>query len=194
MEQIQKILNRAERAGVNNTREYESLEWFYKKVRATKPKTTPKDFLKEKERDRKVFMAGKMYHFSYFPKYHEKLEYYDLFPLCIPFKLARGGFYGLNLHYIYPKHRLLLFDGMRELEQEKDDGLRFKFTYNLLSSVSKYKWFKPCVKRYLFSHMKSPFMEITQDEWNVAIFLPTEAFVKANNFKVWTDSTKKIEF
>lgn len=65
MEQIQKILKKAQEEGVNNTREFESLEWYYKKVRSTKIKTNPKDFIEEKGRFSVKFIPGRMYHFSY---------------------------------------------------------------------------------------------------------------------------------
>ena len=38
--------------------------------------------------------------FVYAPKFAKKLPYYDTFPLIMYLKPAKGGFYGLNFHYL----------------------------------------------------------------------------------------------
>ena len=38
--------------------------------------------------------------FIYAPKFAKKLPYYDTFPLIMYLKPAKGGFYGLNFHYL----------------------------------------------------------------------------------------------
>jgi hypothetical protein len=51
---------------------------------------------------------------------------------------------------------------------------------------------KPCIKRYLFSHVQSRFLEITADEWDIAVMLPVESFAKAKKNKVWSESEDKF--
>ena len=53
---------------------------------------------------------GNMYMFFYDPKYKETLPYYDGFPLIIMLGPAKGGFMGLNLHYLPPAVRARLLD------------------------------------------------------------------------------------
>ena len=53
---------------------------------------------------------GKMYLFMYNPKMAAKLSYYDEFPLVLPFNVIKGGFLGLNLHYLPPLLRMKLLD------------------------------------------------------------------------------------
>jgi hypothetical protein len=36
---------------------------------------------------------------------------------------------------------------------------------------------RPCIKRYLFAHVRSPFIEVTADEWDKAAQLTVENFV-----------------
>ena len=63
--------------------------------------------------------------------------------------------------------------------------------YDLLNSSAKYKYFEPCVKRYLKSHVKSRFLMIPSNEWDIALFLPMERFT-INKNKVYQDSMNKI--
>ena len=41
-----------------------------------------------------------MYLFQYDAKWKEKLPYWDMFPLILPFDLAKGGFFGVYLDYL----------------------------------------------------------------------------------------------
>jgi hypothetical protein len=50
----------------------------------------------------------------------------------------------------------------------------------------------PCIKKYLYKQVKSRFLEITADEWDIAALLPTEYFSGASKNKVFSDSRKKF--
>jgi hypothetical protein len=73
-----------------------------------------------------------------------------------------------------------------------DEKTRLKINYNILNRASKFRFFRPCVKRYLLSNVRSRFIKINSDTWDLALFLPTERFVKANKTKVFRDSRKAI--
>ena len=137
-------------------------------------------------------LGGRMYHFRYDPKWKEKLPYWDTFPLVIPIDSYGDGFDGLNLHYLPVKLRAKLFDALSSVLT--DDGLnekaRFKLTYNLLSGAKKFKLFRPTYKRYLYSKVKSRFLLIPPEEWQIALFLPTQKFVKSQANQIWKDSKK----
>lgn len=137
---------------------------------------------------------GNMYMYFYDPKHREKLPYYDMFPLTIMVDKAPGGFYGLNLHYLKPTTRAAFLDKLGDtLTNTKfDDTTRFRMRYDLLSSVRKYREFQPCFKHYLTSQIDSKIVMVQPPEWEIAIFLPTEQFAKANKRDVWKDSTKQI--
>jgi len=139
-------------------------------------------------------MIGGMYLFMYDPKTKDKLEFYDTFPLVIPFKDYPDGFLGINMHYLDPRNRALLMDGLYETinDENFDNKIRLKITYELLSGVSKYRYFRPCIKPYLTHHVKSRFIEIEAEEWDNVLFLPTERFEKANRRKVWDNSKKEV--
>jgi hypothetical protein len=44
----------------------------------------------------------------------------------------------------------------------------------------------------LRNHIRSKFLEIQVNEWDIALFLPTESFKKADAKHVWEESRKKI--
>jgi len=136
---------------------------------------------------------GHMYFYYYDPKTKDTLPYYDKFPLVIPIEQYPDGFLGLNLHYIHPKQRLLLLDALSEYATNSryDITTRLRLSYDLLSRASKHPQINACIKRYLYSHVKSQFMEITADEWDIAVLLPAENFVGATKHKVFSDSRKR---
>ena len=137
-------------------------------------------------------IIGQMYMYYYDPKHKETLEYYDRFPLVFPFRKVQGGFYGLNLHYLPPQLRARLMDGLYDYANNTryDESTKIKMNYSLLQSVSKLKFFEPCVKMYLDEHVRSRFMYIYPSEWDVALFLPTERFAKKSKTQVWAESKK----
>ena len=139
-------------------------------------------------------MIGHMYLFMYEPKTKDKLEFYDTFPLVFPIEDYSDGFLGLNLHYLDPRNRALLMDGLYETVSDDFywETTKLRLSYELLSGVSKYRYFRPCIKRYLSSHVKSRFIKIESSEWDNVLFLPTERFEKANRRKVWDNSKKEV--
>ena len=143
-------------------------------------------------RARQVY--GSMYNFSYNPKTKETLPYYDRFPLCIPVQRAKGGFYGLNLHYLHPMLRAQFLDALYDVTNNKkyDRSTKMKLTYDILKQSSKMRFFKPCLKHYLSSNITTPLLLIEPADWEIAIFLPTESFRKVGKDTVWKESRSKI--
>ncbi len=140
------------------------------------------------------FSIGRMYMFSYDAKHKDTLPYWDRFPLVFPIELYNDGFLGINLHYISPLVRAKLMNALYETANNKkyDDTTRLKINYEILRSASQFKYFKPCVKRYLSGHVKSRFMYISPAEWDVTIMLPTEQFVGASKQKVYKESSRQF--
>jgi hypothetical protein len=139
-------------------------------------------------------VMGSMYNFQYDPKTKKQLPYYDRFPLCIPVQKAKGGFYGLNLHYLHPLVRAQFLDSLYDITNNKkyDRTTRMKVTYSMLKATAKLKFFKPCLKHYLSSNIQSPFLLIEPADWEIAIFLPTESFKKVGKETVWAESRNKF--
>lgn len=155
---------------------------------------TRQSIIRDKENKRTKTVLGKMYFYYYDPKTKDTLPYYDRFPLVIPIEKYADGFLGLNLHYLPPNLRLILLDKLYDLltNDRFDEKTRFRMTYSLLSGVGKYKEFKPCLKRYLFNHLRSQFIEVPADQWEIAVFLPVEQFVGAKKTKIYKESREII--
>lgn len=192
---FQKLLQQAADEGILLDNSNESLQWLRKKYDSIKPSDVmPKNFLSEMDRRRRVPLLGRMYMFLYDPKYKDQLPFYDRFPLVFPFRRVAGGFYGLNLHYLAPRYRAILMDQLYNLlnNTKFDETTRLRFTYDLLNSSSKYRWFKPCVKHYLNEHMMSTLIYIEPTEWNLALFVPSEQFRGTNKRNAWQDSKSRF--
>jgi hypothetical protein len=139
-------------------------------------------------------LSGRMFMFFYDPKGREELPYYDRFPLIIMVGKAKGGFYGLNLHYLPNKWRAIFFDKLLAYTNNNsyDETTKFRLTYNMLSSTASLKYFAPCFKHYLFSQLRSVPVEVPSTDWDIAISLPTWKFVGSDKTGVWKESLKQV--
>lgn len=193
------ILRKGSQAGVAPGKDQESREWYRNKARSLKKKHNENDIMrnggKERYRNTTQIAIGKMYMFYYDPKHKDTLPYYDMFPLIFPISMGKGYFLGINFHYLPYKYRAVLMDALYEITNNKkyDETTKVKLSYSILVSASKYKYFKPCIKKYLFNHIRSKFVLVNANEWDVALFLPTARWEKASQQKVWADSKKIIE-
>ena len=168
-------------------------DWFRSIVNRTKGQfsdETPKTILSRSESLVSKSVLGKMYFYSYDPKWKNELPWYDTFPLVFPIEKYPDGFLGLNFHYLAPKHRAILMDQLKMFANNKsyDETTKLKLTYNMLKGFTKIKRAKPTVHRYLSSKVKSKYVLVNADEWEVALFLPVERFKKANKKQVWAHS------
>ena len=120
---------------------------------------------------------GKMYLFQYEAKFKEILPYWDKWPLIFPFDHARGGFYGINLHYLPVGARIDLMTALMKAQGESNRPL--DKDYNLTLSYNIIKGFKPakkCIKRYLRTHLQTSLYGITGEDWSYAAALPLQKF------------------
>ena len=171
-------------------------EWFKTAVQAAHKLAAPGSY------GRKQYMSddgnmgvpsvpdiGAFYLYQYNPKWKEILPWYDIWPLVFPFDYAKGGFYGINVHYLPPKAREAL---MLSLLTARGEGsminkrFKMKLSYNI---IRKFAATKPCVKRYLYSQVQGKgFYTIPADDWSYAAALPMQKFVKAQEGTVWKHS------
>lgn len=138
---------------------------------------------------------GKMYLFQYDPKLKEVLPYYDIYPLIFPIQYYSDGFLGINLHYLPITLRMKLMRELYTIANNKkfDKTTKLQISYSLLNGAARFSYFRPCVKRYLFSHIRSPFLYISPDEWDIVLSLPIQKFKKATAEKVWEDSRRAVQ-
>lgn len=189
------IVTKGMRSGQVPARTKEAREWYRQTTKDNVKRVAEKKLMSsDKRRDVSIPKPGSMYLFSYDAKHKKTLPYWDRLPLIFPFKMVKGGFYGINLHYLPPRLRARLMDGLYEHanNQRFDESTKLNMSYQLLNSVSRLRYFKPCVKHYLNSQVRSNFMYIYPSEWDIAIFLPLARFQKRGANRVYADSEKSI--
>lgn len=188
------ILSDAEGRRATSKLSSRSLSWFRRKVKSvTKGENvSTKSLMSRRDNLSARILIGRMYHFRYDPKLKNQLPYYDIFPLVIPIETYNDGFLGLNLHYLPPRLRARLMDKLFATLNDRnlDERSRLRVSYQLLAGAAKYRYFKPTVKRYLTTHVRSRYLLIPAEEWQVALFLPTQRFQKSSDSAVWKDSRK----
>jgi len=138
---------------------------------------------------------GKMYMFFYDPKHKDTLPFYDTFPLVFPIGFKADGFLGINLHYLPPMLRAKLMDALYQTANNKkyDDSTKLRISYEILQSSSKFKYFAPCLKHYLWDHVQgNKYLYIQPKNWDTALMLPLQRFRKANAATVHKDSLSKV--
>ena len=171
-----------------------STAWFQQQaLLLSKKGITPNKMLKnDPGAGKATIIPGNMYMFMYDAKNKETLPYWDKFPLVFPFRAVKGGFYGLNLHYLPYRLRAILMDRLLQFSNNSkfDESTKLRYSWDLISSASKFSLAKPCVKHYLMTQVKSPFVKIHSADWTTALMLPVERFVGASTSAVWNDSKK----
>lgn len=191
------LLLKGIRSGRVPARTRAARDWYRDQAkRIPKSQTQESRLIREMgvERYENRFRIGNMYMFIYNPKHKDTLPYYDRFPLIFPINRAKGGFLGINFHYLPLQLRAKLMDALYDVASNDrfDETTKLRTSYGILSSAAKYKEFKPTVKHYLTNHIVSRLTYINPVEWDVALFLPTERFEGATKTEVWADSRKII--
>ena len=195
------ILKKGMQAGVTPSIKRDSRNWFRNQAKTIT--ANPSRMLRSaNERLTTKPLIGRMYLFQYDPKGKKTLPYYDRFPLIFPIASTRtsgfaatgGSFLGINLHYLPLPLRARLMDALYKTmtTKEIDETTKLKISYQILQQASRYRFFKPCIKRYLISHVQSRFFYIEPTEWEMALFLPLDRFVGANKSRIYADSRNRI--
>jgi hypothetical protein len=185
---------------IKNNPEYSeknSYQWFVKNVTefARKANVRSMDVLAENQnRLTNRIVPGKMYSFFYSAKYKDELPYWDAMPLIFPFSMDATSFHGLNLHYLPPRHRLLLMNNLMQFAVNKNNNeqARLQLSWALLKNASKFPQVAPCVKQYLKSHVKSMFVEIPMNNWKIMAFMPVARFKGMSESQVQSISARAI--
>ena len=174
----------------------EALRWFTSKINNLRnPALLARQIKQETGRNTNRFVIGGLYYYYYNAKTAERLDYWDAFPLVIPLERYSDGFLGLNLHYIPPRIRAGFMDKLmsKAVVNENDDPIKLRISYDILNATRRYKEFRPCLKRYLYSNIGSKILKVQPEEWETAVMLPTQQFQKATAKEVWKDSVMEIK-
>ena len=162
------------RAGVN-PRTDESRKWFRQRAKELRG-IDRKDLMQELPAGGSV--VGSMIMFFYDPKTKDTLPYYDTFPLIFPLEPAKGGFIGLNFHYLPPLARVRFLRSLANTTNNKKFDKSTRYNINWRNNT----FMKKTAKHYLFNHVRTSFLNIPADEMAIAIFLPVARFKKGRPY------------
>jgi hypothetical protein len=194
---FQTIANKATKSNITPNQTSAAREWFRDAAQKVSSVSAPR-LMNDKQNivpSLTIKNIGQMFMFSYDPKHKDTLPYYDVFPLIFLVDFKNDGFTGINLHYISPYLRAKLMDSLYNIvnNDKYDDSTKLRISYQVLSNSSRFGYFAPCFKRYLWNHVGGSFLNVQPKNWDTALMLPTERFKKANKNTVFSESAKKVQ-
>ena len=140
-------------------------------------------------------LIGTLCCYMYDPKGKDTLPYYDRFPLIFVTDINPDGWSGINLHYLPPVLRAQIMSALYNtaVNTKQPENMRLRISYKILKSLSVAPLVKQCYKRYLSTHVRSKIMKIKSNNWDMAVFLPTQRFVKKSAEQVWAETRRKVK-
>ena len=157
-----------------------SINWYKKKVADLSNRISAARLMRDNKL-KKAPTFNKLHFFRYDPKLNATLPFSAQFPLVMPIQSAAGGFLGINFHYLPIPLRMKLLETL--------DKRGFRGDYSKLKNIREVK---PTIKHYLKRQFVSGFLELEEDDYAPAIFMPVAQFRKASASQVWRDSRRKI--
>ena len=153
-----------------------SYDWYRKKVSSMTTPGARSLINKGKATLRPKY--GIMNLFGYDPKHKDRLPYYDTFPLIFPLEPAKGGFIGLNFHYLRPGARAAFLRSLANTTTDKKFDKKTRYRINWRNN----EFMRKTAKHYLFNQVRTSFLNITAEEMAIAIFLPVARFKKGSPY------------
>jgi hypothetical protein len=166
-----------------------SIRWYQNQIRKL-GLTAGRHLTLSASRNSNSVVIGNMYLFAYDPKYADRLPYYDVFPLVLPYQYTDNGFKGINLHYVPPVARVGILEALMDVSRIRNitDTTKLRMSWEVLSKASILPMVQPTLKQYIFSHIQSGLMKIDAPEWKIAALLPIENFQKKSRLGVFQKS------
>lgn len=184
-----------------------SNKWFMRRVSRDMKisKSTVFNQLKNSSRKRPhndKGIIGRMMLFGYDAKTKDTLPVWDSRPLVFFFGAFTGDgswgengvlyLQGINLHYLPPSLRLVLFTNL--LKFNTDTGLRekskLKLSWQTLKNFSAHKLAEHAVKTYRADHITTEMVEISPRFWEIVMFMQIQQWEKGNNSSAWAGAKR----
>ena len=157
-----------------------SASWYRNAINQIATPITAKRLMREKKLIGRP-SAGRLNMFFYDPKFKETLPLYDTFPLVLPLEPIKGGFIGMNFHYLPPMARFKMLQRLQAFASNNkfDQSTRLDVSYD---DIKNSRLFKPTIKKYLYGYTRSNFLRIDSDEAAISIMLPVQQFKKGRPY------------
>ena len=144
-------------------------------------------------------MPGLLIIFKYEPiseSFISRNTYYDKFPLVLVTNSYKGGFEGVNIHFLDLEYRKFLFDAlMRDLPKirgSEDWKTRLLVDYDRLDARRKFRFFKPCYRKYLWKGVERRPVVVPFDLWEDMMESHSMKFQNAKPVTVFRKSRQAI--
>lgn len=191
---VQRFIDKFNKAtkGAIERHSAESLDWFRRRISKdsnmskTRMLKQPGDYKKRRGTENRT-LIGKLFYFQYAAENpgDRALGVYDQFPMVFIFNSTRSKeghkiLWGLNMHYATPQQRAVLYSQLLKLKAGKGytDQTKLRLTWKLIKSVSQHKLYEKCVHAYRVDRLQSQLIEIHPKDWEVAVFLNLQKWVR----------------
>jgi len=143
-------------------------------------------------------LVGQLIFFKYAPQDHRFIESnrpFDTYPLIFITTAYRGGFEGINLHYLDPETRSLLFENMRKSFTtlgEPSRTARININYHAMRTKRPLRLFKPCYRNYKWDGIRKSPISVPFQFWETLINQDLGFFRKKRKSNIYLESWKTI--
>lgn len=172
------------------------------RVKASQIIDDPASYKNHKAKGTKT-MIGKLYLFEYAAENpgDEETGLYDRFPLVFFFNTKKTSdgktlMYGLNVHYLTPSQRAMLYQRLMTFKTSKKwtPEVKLKLEWDLIKAAAGTDVAYKAVHSYRVDRIQSRMIEIVPDDWQITIFLQIQKWLKAKSHKkeTQTDARRKI--
>lgn len=195
-EELPNMLERYDQSTIEGKKRFETIamSWLQMKIKGIRPAvkdvfswtTDQPNYDVEKftgVSDTTHFRPGRLYFYVYDAKLKDILPIWDMFPLTLVLETYTNkgnyepGFLGLNLHYVDIDIRQKILEDILPKGSIINTTLQINFGTNDIINLLRTERVRPCIKRYIFSHVRSRILPIQSHEWTYAIVLPVQKFV-----------------
>lgn len=130
---------------------------------------------------------GKLYLYKYKAETagDEKTGLYDMYPMVFIFNVSKTKtnkllVHALNMHYLYPKQRYILYLELIKLKTSKtfSEKTKLRLQWQAIKAASSSKLFEKAVHTYRLDRFQSQMIEIPAYDWPVAVFLQIQKWHK----------------
>lgn len=162
-----------------------SMKWFSQYVPRAYNRTRTARMYRDRSLWKQKITVGKMYFFQYDAKHKDILPVWDMYPMVFFFDTFRSKegkeiLQGINLHYLPPALRFAAMVALLKTRNEKRyrESTRLRISWEILKGLANSEYFKHAVKNYRVDHIRSTFVEIPAQSWELAVFLPLARWQK----------------
>lgn len=183
----------------------EAIDWF--RVRVSKDLNVKASQLlnateyKKENAEKGHLLIGRLYLFKYEAETagDAELDVYDQYPLIFLFNSSKSKegkllLHGLNVHYLTPRERMMLFIELLKLKSSKRFNARtkLKLQWNLIKSVVKSELYTRAVHAYRVDRIHSRMQQIAATDWEIVVFLQLQNWLKPKtNAKTTASNIRK---